>query len=35
MSEDLRREKLREPISKKELERRWRTVREAMLIQVP
>ena len=30
MSEDLRREKLREPISKKELERRWRTVREAM-----
>ena len=30
MSEDLRKEKLREPISTKELERRWRTVREAM-----
>lgn len=30
MSEDLRKEKLREPISRKELERRWRTVREAM-----
>jgi len=30
VSEDLRREKLREPISKKELERRWRAVREAM-----
>ena len=30
MSEDLRREKLREPISKEELERRWRAVRKAM-----
>ena len=30
MSEDLRRERLRKPISKEELARRWRTVREAM-----
>jgi len=30
MSEDLRRERLRKPISKEELERRWRAVREAM-----
>jgi len=30
MSEDPRTEKLRKPISKKELERRWKSVREAM-----
>ena len=30
MSEDVRREMLREPISKEELERRWRAVRKAM-----
>jgi len=30
MSEDLRRERLRKPISKEELARRWRAVREAM-----
>ena len=30
MSEDLRSERLRKPISKEELERRWRAVREAM-----
>jgi len=30
VSEDLRRERLREPISRQELERRWKAVREAM-----
>jgi Xaa-Pro aminopeptidase len=30
MVEDLRRERLREPVSRSELERRWRTVRAAM-----